>query len=196
MARITFPFENARVHLAVEGSTGGTTLGLHMAADAIKHGGRVLWASPEMPDGVRFGQLFEHLSLADSSKFHAMNLVGSLSQAVEVLVETSTALPSVRLIVLDDWCAQSGRIPSDRIQDAEHLAERLSSDIGLVLISKAGINAGGEGSSLNVRGEDKMKSAGFQIWTLERPTDGPRRNITMNGDVNPCRIDDEGFVDV
>ena len=196
MARLTFPFENARVHLAVEGSTGGTTLGLHMAADAIEHGGRVLRASPEMPDGVRFGQLFEHLSLADSSKFHAMNLVGSLSQAVEVLVETSTALPSVRLIVLDDWCAQSGRIPSDRIQDAEHLAERLSSDIGLVLISKAGINAGGEGSSLNVRGEDKMKSAGFQIWTLERPTDGPRRNITMNGDVNPCRIDDEGFVDV
>ena len=196
MARLTFPFENARVHLAVEGSTGGTTLGLHMAADAIEDGGRVLWASPEMPDGVRFGQLFEHLSLADSSKFHAMNLVGSLSQAVDVLVETSTALPSVRLIVLDDWCAQSGRIPSDRIQDAEHLAERLSSDIGLVLISKAGINAGGEGSSLNVRGEDKMKSAGFQIWTLERPTDGPRRNITMNGDVNPCRIDDQGFVDV
>ena len=195
MARLTFPFENARVHLAVEGSTGGTTLGLHMAADAIEHGGRVLWASPEMPDGERFGQLFEHLSLADSSKFHAMNLVGSLSQAVDVLVETSTALPSVRLIVLDDWCAQSGRIPSDRIQDAEHLAERLSSDIGLVLISKAGINAGGEGSSLNVRGEDKMKSAGFQIWTLERPTDGPRRNITMNGDVNPCRIDDQGFVD-
>ena len=196
MARLTFPFENARVHLAVEGSTGGTTLGLHMAADAIEHGGRVLWASPEMPDGVRFGQLFEHLSLADSSKFHAMNLVGSLSQAVDVLIETSTALPSVRLIVLDDWCAQSGRIPSDRIQDAEHLAERLNSDIGLVLISKAGINAGGEGSSLNVRGEDKMKSAGFQIWTLERPTDGPRRNITMNGDVNPCRIDDQGFVDV
>ena len=196
MARLTFPFENARVHLAVEGSTGGTTLGLHMAADAIEDGGRVLWASPEMPDGVRFGQLFEHLSLADSSKFHAMNLVGSLSQAVDVLVETSTALPSVRLIVLDDWCAQSGRIPSDRIQDAEHLAERLSCDIGLVLISKAGINAGGEGSSLNVRGEDKMKSAGFQIWTLERPTDGPRRNITMNGDVNPCRIDDQGFVDV
>ena len=196
MARLTFPFENARVHLAVEGSTGGTTLGLHMAADAIEDGGRVLWASPEMPDGVRFGQLFEHLSLAESSKFHAMNLVGSLSQAVDVLVETSTALPSVRLIVLDDWCAQSGRIPSDRIQDAEHLAERLSCDIGLVLISKAGINAGGEGSSLNVRGEDKMKSAGFQIWTLERPTDGPRRNITMNGDVNPCRIEDQGFVDV
>ena len=195
MARLKFPFESARVHLAVEGSTGGTTLGLHMAADAIKHGGRVLWASPEMPDGVRFGQLFEHLSLADYSKFHAMNLVGSLSQAVEVLVETSTALPSVRLIVLDDWCAQSGRIPSDRIQDAQHLAERLSDDIGLILISKAGTNASGEGSSLNVRSHDKMKSAGFEIWSLERPTDGPRRTLTINGDVKPCRIDDMGFIE-
>lgn len=195
MARLTFPFESARVHLAVEGSTGGTTLGLHMAADAIQNGGRVLWASPEMPDGVRFGQLFEHLSLADSSKFHAMNLVGSLSQAVEVLVETSTALPSVRLIVLDDWCAQSGRIPSDRIKDAQHLAERLSDDIGLILISKAGTNASGEGSSLNVRSHDKMKSAGFEIWSLERPTDGPRRTLMINGEIKPCRIDDVGFVE-
>ncbi|DAC22785.1 MAG TPA: hypothetical protein D7H89_01885, partial [Candidatus Poseidoniales archaeon] len=115
---------------------------------------------------------------------------------VDVLVQTSNALPSVRLIVLDDWCAQSGHIPSDRVQDAQHLAERLSDDIGLVLISKAGTNAGGEGSSLNVRGHDKMKSAGFEIWSLERPTDGPRRSITINGDVKTCRIEDEGFVDV
>lgn len=196
MARITFPFENARVHLAVEGSTGGTTLGLHMAADAINAGGRVLWASPEMPDGVRFGQLFEHLSLADSSKFHAMNLVGSLRQAVHVLVETSTALPSVRLIVLDDWCAHSGRIPADRIQDAQNLADRLSNEIGLVLISKAGTNASGKGSQVNVRGLEKMKSAGFEAWTLERPNDGPQRKITIDGDGTTCRIEDEGFVSV
>ena len=60
MTRMSFPHDGGRIHLAVEGSTGGTTLGLHMAADAIEQGGRVLWAAPEMPDGVRFGQLFEH----------------------------------------------------------------------------------------------------------------------------------------
>lgn len=165
-----------------------------MAADVIGDGGRVLWASPDMPDGVRFGQMFEHLSLADSSRYHAMNLVGSLSQAVSVLVETSTALPSVRLIVLDDWCEHSGRIPAQRIVDASTLASSLSSDITLLLISKSGINAGDGEAAITVRGEAKMVAEGFQIWTLKRPADGPVRTIEINGEERTCRIDDQGFV--
>ena len=47
MTRMSFPHDGGRIHLAVEGSTGGTTLGLHMAADAIEQGGRVLWAAPK-----------------------------------------------------------------------------------------------------------------------------------------------------
>tara|TARA_B110000902_G_C14169071_1_gene536113 strand:+ start:638 stop:1138 length:501 start_codon:yes stop_codon:yes gene_type:complete len=166
---MSFAVDGTRIHLAVEGSTGGTTLGLHLAADTIEQGGRVLWASPEMPDGVRFGQLFEHLSLADSSRFHAMNLVGSLTQAVGVLLETSTALPSVRLIVLDDWCEPSGRIPAARVKDACTLAASLDSNITLVLISKAGIDAGDGDSLLTIRGKSGMEEGGYQVWTLERP---------------------------
>lgn len=193
MTRMSFPHDGGRIHLAVEGSTGGTTLGLHMAADAIEQGGRVLWAAPEMPDGVRFGQLFEHLSLADSSRFHAMNLVGSLTQAVDVLVETSTALPSVSLIVLDDWCDQSGRIPKARVKDASTLGHSLDSTITLLLISKGGTDAGSNEKSLNVRSEAAMIEGGFQIWTLERPNDGPVRSITCGDNRYACRLTDEGF---
>ena len=193
MTRMSFPHDGGRIHLAVEGSTGGTTLGLHMAADAIDQGGRVLWAAPEMPDGVRFGQLFEHLSLADSSRFHAMNLVGSLTQAVDVLVETSTALPSVSLIVLDDWCDQSGRIPKTRVKDVSTLGQSLDSTITLLLISKGGIPAGNNEKSLNVRSETAMIEGGFQIWTLERPNDGPGRSITCGDKRYECRLTDEGF---
>ena len=50
MERHDFALDGDRIHLAVEGSTGGTTLGLHLAADAIENGKRVLWASVEMPD--------------------------------------------------------------------------------------------------------------------------------------------------
>ena len=32
-----------RIHLAVEGSVGGTTVGLHLSADVIENGGRVSW---------------------------------------------------------------------------------------------------------------------------------------------------------
>ena len=193
MTRMSFPHDGGRIHLAVEGSTGGTTLGLHMAADAIGQGGRVLWAAPEMPDGVRFGQLFEHLSLADSSRFHAMNLVGSLTQAVEVLVETSTALPSVSLIVLDDWCDQSGRIPNARVKDARTLGHSLDSAITLLLISKGGTDAGSNEKSLNVRSEAAMIEGGFQIWTLERQNDGPVRLVTCGDTRYECRLTDEGF---
>ena len=193
MTRMSFPHDGGRIHLAVEGSTGGTTLGLHMAADAIGQGGRVLWAAPEMPDGVRFGQLFEHLSLADSSRFHAMNLVGSLTQAVEVLVETSTALPSVSLIVLDDWCDQSGRIPNARVKDARTLGHSLDSAITLLLISKGGTDAGSNEKNLNVRSEAAMLEGGFQIWTLERQNDGPVRLVTCGDTRYECRLTDEGF---
>lgn len=193
MTRMSFPHDGGRIHLAVEGSTGGTTLGLHMAADAIGQGGRVLWAAPEMPDGVRFGQLFEHLSLADSSRFHAMNLVGSLTQAVEVLVETSTALPSVSLIVLDDWCDQSGRIPNARVKDARTLGHSLDSAITLLLISKGGTDGGSNEKSLNVRSEAAMLEGGFQIWTLERQNDGPVRLVTCGDTRYECRLTDEGF---
>ena len=193
MTRMSFPHDGGRIHLAVEGSTGGTTLGLHMAADAIGKGGRVLWAAPEMPDGVRFGQLFEHLSLADSSRFHAMNLVGSLTQAVEVLVETSTALPSVSLIVLDDWCDQSGRIPNARVKDARTLGHSLDSAITLLLISKGGTDAGSNEKSLNVRSGAAMLEGGFQIWTLERQNDGPVRLVTCGDTRYECRLTDEGF---
>ena len=124
-----------------------------------------------------------------------MNLVGSLTQAVGVLVETSTSLPSVRLVVLDDWCAESGRIPAARIKDAGALADALNPDITLLLISKAGIDASNKAASMNVRGRKGMIECGFQVWTLERPADGPVRNITVGDDLQVCRIDESGFVE-
>ena len=55
-------FDNSSIHLAVEGSCGGTTLGLQVARQTILDGGRGLWASPELPDGVRFSQIFSDVS--------------------------------------------------------------------------------------------------------------------------------------
>ena len=56
-----------------------------MAKQAISDGGRVLWASPEMPDATRFSQIFSEISLTESSRFHAMNLVGNVDQALDSL---------------------------------------------------------------------------------------------------------------
>ena len=40
----TFKQNDSSIHLAVDGSCGGTTLGLQMAKQTISVGGRVLWA--------------------------------------------------------------------------------------------------------------------------------------------------------
>ena len=54
MARFSLVDKDQAIHLAVEGSVGGTSLGLHLAADAIENGGRVIWACKEMPNPTRF----------------------------------------------------------------------------------------------------------------------------------------------
>ena len=72
------PLNGSAIHLAVEGSCGGTSLGIQMARQAIVDGGRVLWAAPELPDGTRFSQIFSGMELTASSRFHAMNLVGNI----------------------------------------------------------------------------------------------------------------------
>ena len=115
MQRYNFGLTGERIHLAIEGSTGGTSLGLHVAADVIEAGQRVLWTSVDMPDPARFSQLFQHLSLVESSRFHAMNFGGRFDRAVDAVLEAANSLPSVGLVVMDDWCPASGRIPSDRL---------------------------------------------------------------------------------
>ncbi|RJU80712.1 MAG: hypothetical protein DWC09_05905 [Candidatus Poseidoniales archaeon] len=196
MGRYRFKQTGANIHLAVEGSVGGTTLGLHMATDVIERGGRVLWASPFMPDGVRFGQLFSHLSLANSAKYHAMNIGGDFDQAVEILIQTSNSLPSVELIVMDDWCERSGRISKDKISAVQKLAEETMDEICILLISKGSIDASGDSTTAVVaRAKESMESAGFEVWRLERPKDGPHRTLNTENEEISLRLEENGFFD-
>ena len=88
-----------RIHLSVEGGCGGTSFGLHCAVNEIHSGGRVLWASPEMPNATRFSQLFSSLNIVESSRFHAMNLIGAMDRCVDAIVEAERSLPRVGLVV-------------------------------------------------------------------------------------------------
>jgi hypothetical protein len=194
MGRALFEVAGENIHLAVEGSIGGTTLGLHIATDVIERGGRVLWASPFMPDNIRFGQMFSHISLGHSSRYHAMNLVGDFDQAMEILIDTSNSLPSVQLIVLDDWCDTSGKIPAKKIAAVQRLAETINDDICLLLTSKGSIDASGNSDSAIVaRGEKAMRTAGFEIWRLERPKDGPHRTLVRSDETMDLKLEETGF---
>ena len=195
MERVDFGLDGERIHLAVEGSTGGTTLGLHLAADVINRGKRVLWASVEMPDPARFSQLFQHLSLVESARFHAMNFGGKFDRAIDALLEAATSLPSVGLIVMDDWCASSGRIPAERLQHIERVAVEAPKSATVFLISKGSVDASGSTDDpIIARSADAMAAKGFQIWRLWRGANGAQRVLKRGEEQTNLVIEDSGFV--
>ena len=195
MERHDFALDGDRIHLAVEGSTGGTTLGLHLAADAIENGKRVLWASVEMPDPARFSQLFSHLSLVESSRFHAMNFGGRFDRAVDALLEAATSLPSVGLVVMDDWCPSSGRIPKDRLEHIDRGASEWPNHIAVLLVSKGSVDASGSTTDAIVaRSADAMRSKGFSIWRLWRGKNGAQRTLVCEENRLELTLTDSGFV--
>ena len=195
MARYDMALNGQRIHLAIEGSTGGTSLGLHAAADTIALGKRVLWASVEMPDAARFSQLLSHLSLVESSRFHAMNFGGKFERAIDALIEATQSLPSVGLVVMDDWCEASGRIDAQRLKHIGRFAEACPEDITLLLISKGTVDASGATNEpILARGEQPMKDNGFEIWRMWRNGEGPSRTLDRHGERQTLTIQDSGFV--
>ena len=183
-----------RIHLAVEGSVGGTTLGLHMSADAIENGGRVLWVGLDMPNPDRFPQLFSHLSPVSSSRFHAMMIAGALDKAIEAIISAAETLPSVELIVLDDWCESSGKIPKKQLELISKLGRAVNSEIKILLISKGSIDASGKrDGDIFPRAEAFLVECGSEIWTLARITSGNQRRLTCNGKVIRLKIMENGL---
>ena len=181
--------DGSSIHLAVEGSCGGTTLGMQIARQAISQGGRVLWAAPELPDSVRFSQIFSEVSLTESSRFHAMNLIGNVHQAVDSLLKTAKALPNVSLVVLDDYCPDTGKIPSDIISAVNKLIDVTSWTT--LLISKGGVSMDKE-STLVARSKTKLKTD--KVWLLTRPHSDSRRTLFAGSEEIELRLVEEGFV--
>ena len=195
MERYNFGLTGERIHLAIEGSTGGTSLGLHVAADVIEAGQRVLWASVDMPDPARFSQLFQHLSLVESSRFHAMNFGGRFDRAVDAVLEAANSLPSVGLVVMDDWCPASGRIPSDRLDHIQRVADECPAHVAVVLISKGSVDASGSTNDpIVARGAEAMAKKGFTAWRLWRGKHGAQRMLDRSGTHVELTIEDSGFV--
>ena len=182
-----------RIHLAIEGSCGGTTIALQMAANEIIKGSRVLWVGLEMPNSTRFQQLFAHISPVASSKFHAMMMSGTLDKAVDALISAANNLPSVSLIILDDWCENSGKISQKHLSEIKRCSDNVSKQIKIILISKGTVDASGKRiGAIFARSENYFLENGFEIWTLAKSKDGHYRNLVTNEVVNKLKIIDEG----
>jgi len=183
MARYSLGAKGQSIHLAIEGSVGGTSLALHLAADAIENGGRVIWASKDLPNAIRFSQLFAHLSLIQSSRFHAMSIAGNTELAVSSIIQAMNSLPAVSMIVLDDWCDSNGRIASNDLTQMAKICGEKKVDVTLLLVSKGGIDVSGNSKDVIIaRSANAMHKSGFTIATLTKTKDGPFRTLKI-GDI-------------
>lgn len=195
MGRCNFELSGNRVHLAVEGSCGGTSLALHVAADTIFAGRRVIWASHDMPDSTRFSQLFKHLSLVQSSRFHAMNFGGKFDRAIDALLEAANALPSVGLVVLDDWCESSGRIEQFRLDQLRRLAEGCPPTLSILVVSKGGIDVRGQHPNpITTRAAEGLREMNFELWQLWKTERQHQRILDKDGEKTTLTIEDSGFI--
>ncbi|MBO95706.1 MAG: hypothetical protein CMA80_03810 [Euryarchaeota archaeon] len=139
--------------------------------------------------------MFQHLSLVESSRFHAMNFGGRFDRAIDALLEAATSLPSVGLVVLDDWCPGSGRIPADRLEHIERVASDCPEHITVLLISKGSVDASGSNDDpIVARAADAMAKKGFSVWRLWRGRTGAQRTLDRNGELVAFTIKDSGFV--
>jgi len=194
MARYSLGAKGQDIHLAIEGSVGGTSLALHLAADAIENGGRVIWAGKDLPNAVRFSQLFSHLSLVQSSRFHAMSIAGNTEVAVLSIIQAMNSLPSVSMIVIDDWCQSGGRIASSDLTQMVKLRDEKKVEATLLLVSKGSIDASGNSKEIIVaRSANAMQKAGFTIATLTRTKDGPFRTLKIGDESIDLKLEESGF---
>ena len=194
MARYSLGAKSQDIHLAIEGSVGGTSLALHLAADAIENGGRVIWAGKDLPNAVRFSQLFSHLSLIQSSRFHAMSIAGNTELAVLSIIQAMNSLPSVSMIVIDDWCESGGRIASSDLTQMIKLRDEKKVEATLLLVSKGSIDVSGNSKEIIVaRSANAMQKAGFTIATLTRTKDGPFRTLKIGDESIDLKLEESGF---
>ena len=191
--RWSLDLSGKRIHLSVLGGCGGTTFGLCSAVNEIQSGGRVLWASPDMPNASRFSQLFASLNIVESSRFHALNLIGAMDRCVDAIVEAERSLPRVGLIVLDDWCSPTGRIEKDHMDAVVDLAKRIDSSTTLLLVSKAGTDVTGDDEAFRARSKTKFEKENFEIWGLYGNERG-ELHLDMDGSVSTGKIVESGFV--
>jgi len=175
------------IHLASEVSAGATTFALQAARECIAEGGRVLWASEEMPDVNRFGQIFSSLSPHQSSLFHAMTIAGSMDDVVSQLIDTAGFLPNVRLLIIDDWAPRSGKVEQSRKKEISRLAKSCE-DCAILITSSMYSDASGE-QEFKVRGGQLPE---YETWKLYKG-EMSKRILLRNDEKFEFLLEDDGF---
>lgn len=188
------PLLPARLHLSSPPKAGRTTFALQQAREEIRSGKRVIWGSEEMPDGIRFSQIFNELDISSASRFHALNTGGEYQRAIEEISRTARILPGVTLVVIDDWTPVKGRVKSDSLKAIEKLSLEVPEDCNLILTSASHSDASGE-EDLVVKGRKEIEKMNFDTWVIRRESEDSRRILNTTNSIHKLVLGEEGFIE-
>ena len=97
-------------------------------------------------------------------------------------------LPNVDVVILDDYCPDSGRIPKDIVNGVNKLIG--VSKWTTLLISKGGESMDAK-ETINARGRKEINSD--QVWLLTRPESNSRRVLIVNEEPIKLKLTEDGF---
>jgi hypothetical protein len=186
-------FEGA-IHLVVEAGCGGTTFALQATRNHLNENGHVAWVCPEMPDRVRFSQLFAEVNPVAVSRLHLAASGDNIEKGIASARDLLNLLGNLTLVVIDDWCPVEGR-PSSEVIEAMcgiigHAREK---EVAIIAVSAAYEDASGE-SEWKARGGSALEDAGARTWFLLSGYGGmSRRELRKEGGVVGLQLGDDGF---
>jgi len=123
-----------------------------------------------------------------------MNFGGKFERAIDALLEATNSLPSVGLVVLDDWCASTGRINAVYLDQIERFINGVPEGMTLLLISKGSVDASGSTTDpIVARASERMEKMGFDIWRLWRGERQQHRVLQTETETITLLLDDSGF---
>jgi len=189
---MALPDIGKRVHLSSTPKTGRTTFCLQQAREHIASGSRVIWGSEEMPDNVRFSQIFSELDISEASRFHSMNTGGEFGRALKEISRASELLPGVSLVVIDDWTPVQGRAKKERITAVKRMEEEIGEDCILILTSSAYPDLSRD-EELKARGCKQLESIGFITWFIKREHEDSRRTLFSSDTQYQLLLEESGF---
>ena len=183
------PPVNGCIHLSVSAGCGGTTFALQHARNALKEGYHVVWICNQIPDGVRFSQIFSDISPASVSKLHLSAVGENIEIGIQSAMDLMNALNNIALIVIDDWTTKSGR-PSSNLRNQMHDLVNQCTIHGMPLLAISAAYENADGGGWKSRGS----LDGCDVWYLHRSErDSMIRELHIGDDVSEYTLHEEGF---
>ncbi len=179
-------------HLAAEPGAGATTVLLQLSHFSLQKGGRVIWLSRVMPDGLRMTQIFSKIDTSALARFHVGAFGDAFERGIMNGINMIKSLPSISLVLVDNWPGNNGQSSKEIKNSVDKLVGVCRREkTPLVLSSTMYGDASGD-SLWKVRGQGFMERLRTAEWILQRG-DGMRRTIKIDNQITEIILSDNGF---